>query len=184
MPCCWLVACGWIAPSGSAEDKPAEPRAFKYVIAGLFAPDREQDLRVVFEKLPQFKLQSIDYASAEATVEFDPAKVFPAAKPEQIVDRFNEALRGASQGTFEASPPRAIPMDKLKLVEIPVEGLDCKGCSYGAYLLINKLPGVEVAQASFKVGKVTALVDPEKIDQAALEAALKKGGVQIKTPAM
>jgi copper chaperone CopZ len=171
-----------MAPLAAAEDKPAEPRAIKYQIAGMFAPDRGQDLRVVFEKLPQFKLVSIDYRNAEATVEFDPAKVFPGAKPEQIVDRFNEALRSASQGTFEAMPPRTIPMDKLKLIEIPVEGLDCKGCSYGAYLLIYKLPGVELATASFKVGKITALVDPEKIDQAAIEAALKKGGVQIKSP--
>ena len=78
---------------------------------------------------------------------------------------------------------RTTPLEKLKLIEIPVVGLDCKGCSYAAYEMIFKLPGVERATASFKAGMVTALIDPKQTDQSKLEEALKKGGVEIPAPA-
>jgi hypothetical protein len=39
---------------------------------------------------------------------------------------------------------------------------------------------VERATASFREGLVTALIDPDKIDRAKLEAALVKRGVQLK----
>jgi hypothetical protein len=73
-------------------------------------------------------------------------------------------------------------VDTLKLIEIPVAGLDCKACCLAAYESIYKLDGVERATASFREGRVTALVDPEKIDRSKLEDALKKRGVQLKAP--
>lgn len=77
-------------------------------------------------------------------------------------------------------PLRTIELEKLKLVEIPVAGLDCKACCLGVYEAIYKLPGVEVATASFKIGLVTALIDADKVDRPTLEAALKQRGVQVK----
>ncbi len=157
----------------------AEP--IKHQITGLFSTDREADLRATFKELPEFKLVSIDFKNAEASFEYDPAKVFPNAKPEQIVERFENVLRQASRHTFGIKPLRSLPKDKLTLIEIPVVGLDCKGCCLGAYDAIYKLPGVEMATASFKEGRVTALVNPEKIDRVELETALKQRGVQLKT---
>lgn len=142
-------------------------------------PEREQDLREAFKKLPQFKLVSIDYANAEVVLDYEPAKVWPGEKPEKYVDRLNDDLRNVSRASFGAKPLRTKPLDKLKLVEIPVVGLDCKGCSFAAYEMVFKLPGVERATASFKTGKVTALVDPEQTDSSKLEEALKMGGVEI-----
>ena len=75
---------------------------------------------------------------------------------------------------------RTIATDKLKRIEIPIVGLDCKACSLAAYEIVARLKGVEQAQASFKEGRVTVLVDAEKIDQAEIEAALKQRGVTIK----
>ena len=37
----------------------------------------------------------------------------------------------------------AVPLAKLKLIEIPVGGLDCKACSLAAYEAIYKIEGVE-----------------------------------------
>ena len=145
-------------------------------------PEREQDLRDLFEKLPPFKLVSVDYPNAEVVLEYDPAKLWPNDPPEKYVERLNDQLRNASRGTFGVKPLRTIPLEKLKQIEIPVAGLDCKGCSYAAYEMIFKLPGVERATASFKAGKVTALIDPEQTDQVKLEEALKKGGVEIDVP--
>ena len=44
------------------------------------------------------------------------------------------------------------------------------------------LDGVERATASFRDGQVTAMINSQKTDRATLEAALKKKGVQVKTP--
>ncbi len=161
-----------------AQDAAPETQAHKHQITGLFMPEREEDLRKVFEKLSEFKLVSIDFSNAEISLEYDSAKVWPGTQPEKQVERLDEMLRNSSRGTFGAKPLRSRPLEELKRIEIPVVGLDCKGCSYAAYLLVFKLPGVECATASFKEGKVTALIDPELTDQSKLEDALKKGGVE------
>lgn len=165
----------------TAEDKPKAAEPIKHQITGLFSTEREADLRETFKELPEFQLVSIDFKNAEASFEYDPAKVFPNAKPEQVIERFDNLLRQASRHTFGIKPLRSLPKDKLTLIEIPVVGLDCKGCCLGAYDAIYRLPGVEMATASFKLGRVTALVNPEKIDRVELETALKQRGVQLKT---
>jgi cation transport ATPase len=70
-------------------------------------------------------------------------------------------------------------MEKLKSIEISVAGLDCKACALAAYESIYRLEGVERATVSFREGRVVAVIDPAKTDRAALEAALKKKGVQV-----
>ena len=125
---------------------------------------------------------SIDFANAEAGVDYDPAKAFPGANPEQVVERFDNLLRGASNHTFGVKPLRTVEKDKLKLVEIPVVGLDCKACSLAVYEMVYKLKGVEHATASFKEGRVTALIQPELTDRVEIEMVLKQRGVQIKPP--
>jgi hypothetical protein len=159
----------------------AELPIVKHQITGLFCPEREKDLREIFEtKLVDYKLVSIDYKNAEASFRYDPVKVFPGAKPEQIVERFDNQLRDATKHTFGVKPLRITPLEKLKLVEIPIVGLDCKACCLAAYEGVYKLKGVETATASFKEGKITALIDPEQTDQATLEMALKQRGVELK----
>ena len=171
----------------SAADAPAsEQTPIKHQITGLFMPEREQDLEHLFEqqadKFPGIKLVSIDFANAEASFDYDPAKAFPGAKPEQVVERFDNLLRNATRHTFGVKPLRTIERDKLKLVEVPIVGLDCKACSLAVYEMIYKLKGVEIATASFKEGKLTALIDPKQIDQAEIEMTLKQRGVQLVLP--
>ncbi len=166
----------------SADDNRAAPRSFKHQITGLFMKGREQDLREAVAKIPHIQLVNIDFENAEATFIYDPAKAFPGTKTEQIVERFNNLLKSASHHTFGVKPLRSVPLEKLRLIEIPVAGLDCKACSLAAYEAIYRLEGVERATASFREGRVTALIDPAKTDRAKLEAALKKRGVQLKSP--
>lgn len=175
------LAIALFASIAAAEDKPKAAEPIKHQITGLFSTEREADLRETFKELPEFKLVSIDFKNAEASFEYDPAKVFPNAKPEQVIERFDNLLRQASRHTFGIKPLRLLPKDKLTLIEIQVVGLDCKGCCLGAYDAIYRLPGVEMATASFKLGRVTALINPEKIDRVELETALKQRGVQLKT---
>jgi copper chaperone CopZ len=165
--------------SAAADNKP-EP--VKYQVTGLFAPDREQDLREVFAKLPQIKLVSIDYKNAEVTLEFDPATAFPNTKPAEVLPKLDALVKNASSHTFGVKPPRTTPLEKLKQLEIPVAGLDCKACALAAYEAVSKVDGVERATVSFKEGRVITWSDPEKADRAQLEAALKKLGVEVKAP--
>ena len=165
--------------NGQADSTNNGPQRIKHQITGLFMPERVKDLHVLFEKLPDMKLVKVDYENSEAVIEYEPAKLWPNEKPEKFPERLDNHLRSPSRGTFGAKPLRTTPLKKLELIEIPVVGLDCKGCSYAAYLLVFKLPGVERATSSFKAGKVTALIDPKQTDQKKLEEALRKGGVEV-----
>jgi len=163
-----------------AEEKPPQPKAMKHRVTGLFSPQRENDLREVVKKLPEVKLMSIDFKYAEATFEYDPDKLLNRPKPEEIPRRFNDLLRPASNHTFGIEPLFTTPKDKLQKVEIPVAGLDCKACCLAAYEIIYKIDGVEQATTSFKDGLITALINPDKTNRAALVEALKNRGVTLK----
>lgn len=170
-----LVAVGY---GRAAED----PQPVRYRVTGLFSPDRPDDLRAVMKKLPDVTLVRIDYDRGEASFTYDPAVVFKDARPEQIPERFDKLLRSVSSSTFGIRPLGTVPRDKLQRIEIPVVGLDCKGCSFAAYEAVYKVDGVEQATASFHDGLVTAWIDPTKTDRATLEAALKKKRVQLPAP--
>lgn len=159
-----------------------QPQRFPHQITGLFSPDRVEDLRLVLEQLRDVKLVAIDFARAEATLEYDPAQLFPNSTPEQIVMRLDQLLRQASRHTFGVKPLPAISQERLTFVEIPVVGLDCKACSLAAYEAIYRIDGVERATASFRDSLVTAWIDPEKTNRAALEEALTKKRVTLPTP--
>lgn len=169
--------------NGQNDSTNTGPQRIKHQITGLFMPERVKDLHVLFEKLPDMKLVKVDYENSEAVIEYEPAKLWPNEKPEKFHERLDNHLRSPSRGTFGAKPLRTTPLKKLELIEIPVVGLDCKGCSYAAYLLVFKLPGVERATSSFKAGKVTALIDPKQTDRKKLEEALREGGVDVLSPA-
>jgi copper chaperone CopZ len=170
------------APAWAEEKKTDAAKRIKHQITGLFAPEREQDLREVFATIPQVKLISIDFKNAEATLEYDPAKAFPNAKPEEVLQRLDNLVKSASYHTFGVKPLRTTPLEKLKLIEIPVAGLDCKACCLATYEAVARLDGVERATASFREGRVTALIDPQKTDREKLEAALKRLGVAFNAP--
>jgi copper chaperone CopZ len=168
-------------PASGADKKAETPPPLKYQITGLFSPDREQDLRECVAQIPQIKLVNIDYKNAEIALQYDPAKVFPNSKPAEILQKLDNLVKSASNHTFGIKPLRTVPPEKLKLIEIPVAALDCKACALAAYEAVAKLDGVEQATVSFRDGRVTAWIDPDKTDRGKLEAALTKLGVQVKT---
>ena len=160
---------------------PAEEDDYPCRVLGLFQADCVDDLREVTKKVSGLALVSADHKTGTATFRMDAAKVFPDAKSsEQIIEKLRNKLNGESQGVFQTYPVSTLPREKLTEVKIPIAGLDCKGCSYGAYLAVHKIEGVENAIASFKEGLVNAWIDPSKTDRAALEEALIKRGVTLK----
>jgi len=158
----------------------AEDQKVKVRITGLFSPERELDLRQIMEQWPDIKLTNLDFNYAEAVLTFDSVKLFQKATPDQVLTRLDEKMRSLTQGTFGIKPVSTTPREKLIQVEILVAGLDCKACCLAAYEIVAKIEGVEQATSSFKAGRITALIDPQKTQKPVLEAALKQRGVVLK----
>jgi len=158
----------------------AEETKTKVRIFGVFSPDREKDLRKITDEWTDIKLESVDFKHAEGVFVFDADKLFPKAKPEQIITNLDNKLRTASNSTFGIKPLSTVAKDKLVRIEIGVVGLDCKACSFAAYNIIAGIDGVEQATSSFKDGLITALIDPAKTQKAVLEETLKKRNVTLK----
>lgn len=157
----------------------------KHRIIGLSEPSREQDLREQVKTMPGVEISTLNFDTAEVTFRYDPAKLMPGYNPkhppkaEAVTRRLEEVLRVASNGTFTLAPPSTLGEDKLQKLEIQCGLLDCKGCRYGAYIAIAKLDGVERATVN-ESALLTAWIDPAKTNREALEAALKKGRVELK----
>jgi len=154
----------------------------KHRVTGLFNKEREADLRESVQKLADVAIVGIDFDTAEVTFSYDPVKLLGKGNEKQLLERFDNLLRNASTHTFGIRALCTTPKEKLTRIEIPVAGLDCRGCELSAYEVIFKIEGVEQATCSFKAGLMTALIDPEKTNKAALEDALKKRNVTLKTP--
>lgn len=162
--------------AAAAED----PVMVTYRITGLFSPDREADLREAAKKVEDAALTAVDYANAEVTFTYDPAKMPKGAKPEQVMSKLDNELRSASNHTFSLTPLSKVPHEKLQKIEIAVGVLDCKACGLGVYLIVMGVPGVERAFVNYKEGQVTAWIDPEKTDREKVVEALKKREVRVK----
>ena len=166
-----------------AEPQPVE---VKHRITGLFAPDRVDDLRASFRKIADVTLVSVDFDRAEAVLSYLPQKLSnkkqEQEREKEILERLDNLLRQASSHTFGVKALSTTPADKLTRIEIPVLGLDCRACCLAAYEVIAKIDGVEAATCSFKESRMSALIDPGKTGRAALEEALKKRGVTLKSP--
>jgi copper chaperone CopZ len=154
----------------------------KHRVTGLFNKEREADLREAVKKLTDVSIVSIDFDTSEVTFSYDPLKLLGKGSETQLVERFDNMIRNASTHTFGIRALCTTPKEKLQRIEIPVAGLDCKGCELSAYEVIFKIEGVEQATCSFKGGLMTALIDPEKTSKGALEEALKKRNVALKAP--
>jgi copper chaperone CopZ len=170
--------------SAAADDTPPakvgpKVERITYRVVGLFSPAREKALRAGFAELPGFKLIAVDFDEAEVTLEFAPAELLPNEKPERVAELVNDRLRTATGHTLGVKPRRGVPRDKLQQVVIPAAGCDCPACCLAAYEAVAALDGVYQATASFKDGRVTALIDPTRIDRAELEDALRKKGVDL-----
>jgi copper chaperone CopZ len=165
-----------------AAEEPSHEQDLKVRITGLFAPDRVEALETAVAGLPDITLVHVDFDTTEATFRFQPSRAFPGSKPEHFVEQLDGRVRSASRHTLGVRAPGTVPREKLKHIEIPVAGLDCKACALGAYEAIYRMDGVEQATADFKAGLVTALIDPAKTDAAKLAATLRSRGVEVKVP--
>src|SRR5262245_46203773 len=102
---------------------PASAEPIKHQVTGLFLPEREKDLRDAVATIPDLKVVAVDFKTAEVVFDYDPQKLVPKGKPEQVVQKVNDLLQSASRHTFGVKALRTASWDKLQFVEIPVAGL-------------------------------------------------------------
>jgi hypothetical protein len=166
-----------------AADEPNAPAEYTYRVYGLFTDPREKELREIFKtQIPEIEIFSIDMKTGEGTFKYNEEKLFGKGTKEQLIERFNNKLRGLTRGLFGISAREETPADKLEEIKIDVIGLDCTACCYAASQIVYQRPGVKQARTSFKDGVLTALVEKEKFNRTEAEEALKQQGVLIKTP--
>jgi hypothetical protein len=174
-----IAALGFPLPLGAAETSE------RFGIVGLFSPEREQDLRDLLKEVPDVQLAGIDMDSAEVTLRYDVARLFPDSNPkkpalaEQTLQRLNNLVVPPSHGSFRLVPRSTAPKDALTKVEIDIGVLDCKACRYGAYRAVMGIDGVARATVSTSPSRVSVWLDAKKTDRAALESALKRVGVAV-----
>lgn len=158
---------------------PELPQQAKFRVTGLWSKDREPELQETAKKVTGITLVDVDFDTSEITLAFD-ASLFGRAKRKEILERLDNGFRQNSGHTFGIRPACPTPKEKLTRIEIGVVGLDCKGCCLALYDSVARIEGVEQATASFKEGRLTALIDPEKTNREALVEALKKRSVTLK----
>lgn len=182
--CLWSAS--GLSGRADAQDDAAANRAaaseVTYQVTGLFNAARERDLKEVFSRISEVRLVRVDVAQAEATLALDAAQAFPGAKPEQVIERIDQLVRGASRYTFGIKARRELPLDKLQRIEIAVVGLDCRACELAVYEMVYRLPGVEMATASFPERRLVVYVRPGESDRASIEKLLRERGVELLMP--
>ncbi len=122
----------------------------------------------------------VDYAVSIAVFDYDAPKL-GGGKQEKALENLDTRIRNASRGTFGIKPLSTTPREKLERIEIGVLGFDCKACAFAACESVARVDGVEWAFSSFKEGLVTAWIDTQRTNRAALEAALKQRNVTLKS---
>ena len=118
--------------------------------------------------LPEFSFNIVADAPGCGKTTLAHQIIFANAMPEKPALYFT--VRGETHSTLGIAALR----DKLTRIEIAATGCDCKACGLAAYEIVAKVEGVAQAAVSFREGRITALIDPEKTSRAALEDALKK----------
>lgn len=65
----------------------------------------------------------------------------------------------------------------IQIVEIPIKGLTCQFCAYGAEKELKKLPNVSTVSISFVSAKARIIMKPDnKADVSAIRGAIQKAG--------
>lgn len=152
-----------------------------YHLQGLFDRDRIPEFRDALTNLPPVKVKSIDYASAEVTLQITVLEILNKKrfKEEQLLKNLSQRIRSASKGNFDIQPRKQLSIQEAEHIRIPLIGHDCRGCSFGAYRAVYKEPGVIRATCALREGHVKVWIDPKITNRKKLEAAMTKKKIKL-----
>jgi copper chaperone CopZ len=158
---------------------PPDAPTVRLQVNGLFMPQRVDAFRDALLRVPEVRLDAVDFDTATATLAYDPGGDLAGATSEQIIEHLDGRLRQASNHTLGCKPISSVPREQLERIDIPIVGLDCAACSFAVYEILARTDGVEQAQASFHDGRATAWIDPARVDRAKLLEAFTQRGVTL-----
>lgn len=149
-------------------------------VHGLFVPERVDAFREFLEAIPEVRLLSLDFETAEVTIQFAAdSEMFRNANTEQITERLNNHVRQQSMGLFSVIAPGSIANTDLQRLEFEIIGLDCLACSLAVHDILASADGVVHAKASFRDGRAAAWIDPRKTDRMKLIELLRQRGISL-----
>jgi len=166
----------------------AEEQSSTYRLIGLFEPSRQDDFRDLMSNIPELQIAKLDFEKDEVTLSYELPKLFIDGKvpkdlpPDKLMERINNLIgskSGRHKNTFKLTALSKLPAHQQTRVDIKIGILDCKGCRYGVYQIVNKIDGVERVTVGVETPMVTAWIDPAKTNREAIEAALKKAQVAV-----
>lgn len=67
----------------------------------------------------------------------------------------------------------------MKTATFKIEGMHCDGCANTIKTLIEREPGVQMADVSFKRGEAQILYDPQTVTEDRLVTAVQKPGYRV-----
>jgi copper chaperone len=67
----------------------------------------------------------------------------------------------------------------MKTAMLKIEGMHCSGCANTIKTLVEKQPGVQMAQVSFEESQARILYDPQAIGEERLVAVVQQPGFQV-----
>jgi P-type Cu+ transporter len=132
-------------------------------VTGMTCATCSKRVEKALSKVPGVSAATVNLASEEATVCFDPAQV-PAA---QLLTTVEQAGYG-------------VITDRL---EIPVTGMTCATCSKRVEKALNKTPGVLEATVNLASEQATVTYAPSETDWPTIKAAIERAGYGVIEPA-
>lgn len=158
----------------------SEQHTFNVQVTGLFVRDRVDAFLDLLKKVPEVRLQNLDFDKSEARFAYDPeCDLFRNAQPAQVIERCHNRIQQLSRSTLGVRAVSSLPREQWQRLELQIAGLDCMACSYAAYDVILRIEGVEQAMASFRDGKATAWYNPSVTDRDRIIAAMKQRQVVV-----
>ncbi len=111
------------------------------------------------KKLPGVEEASVNLASEQASVRYDPALLEPA--------RIREAVEGAGYGVV------------AERLELPITGMTCASCSSRVERALRKVPGVLDASVNLAAERASVVFSPAMTGYGELRAAVEAAGYGV-----
>jgi P-type Cu+ transporter len=70
-------------------------------------------------------------------------------------------------------------MAQLQTINLPVQGMDCAGCTQTVQKAIEKLPGVNSVQVLLSSERATVTLDPAQVDIVSIRKAITNAGYSV-----
>ena len=132
-------------------------------ITGMTCANCAANIERSLKKLPGLSEASVNFASEQASVSFDPKQL----KLQEVIDKIQTAGYGVAAAR----------------VEMPVTGMTCANCAANIERVLNKkVPGVVDASVNFASERVAVRYIPEAVDVDEIVAAIEKAGYGAVAP--